>query len=148
MVKRSGKPRKGLSLLLHAQRRALLRYDLQITWDELVSLGRLIQKHHEGRVDESERAAVFVKKQSERVSHWYVWYKGQWLPTVYDCQRRLVVTVLPVGCGEEWHHHLVLPADPLTKDMVVPCPFLFYNSWYSGRQQTHDSWWGDEKITL
>lgn len=92
---------KSLGLLSHAQRRASLRYDLEISWDTLVLLGRLIARHRKGRVAEDKKSAALVRQQSRNISLWYVCFEGQWLPVVYDAKRELIVTVLPDGAWPE-----------------------------------------------
>ena len=69
----------------HAKTRALQRYDLDLSREDLEELVRQIQL---GK-------AEFILRQSCRVSFFAVELRGQKFPVVYDKQRKTIVTVLP-----------------------------------------------------
>jgi len=75
----------------HAKRRAMERYGITMNTESLV---RQIQTGQD---------AIFVWKQSRRVSHWDVVYKGEMLRVVYDKERQTVITVLPKEARDEPH---------------------------------------------
>ena len=70
----------------HAKTRALERYDIALNNKDLQAIAKLIQ----------DRKAIFVEKQSLRVTLWDVDYNGIRMRTVYDRHRKQIVTVLPL----------------------------------------------------
>lgn len=87
MPNRFRRPRrdKALAQRLHAKRRAR-RYGLDVTTDDLAAMVWQIQLGE---------GAWFVKRQSNRVSHFLVQWGDQLLPVVYDRLRKEIVTFLP-----------------------------------------------------
>lgn len=76
---------KARALLRHAKRRANTRYGLDLTNNDLQEIVRLIK----------QQKAKFIERQSLRVTHWEVEYKGETLRAVYDKRRSQIVTFLP-----------------------------------------------------
>ncbi|HEV8658922.1 MAG TPA: hypothetical protein VGS96_09840 [Thermoanaerobaculia bacterium] len=83
---------KARSQSRHAKRRALERYDLFLTDQDLTHMADAIRKST-GKTEE----ATFVLRQSLRVSLWDVLVKGKVCRVVYDRQRRTIVSFLPEG---------------------------------------------------
>lgn len=71
---------------IHARRRALERYELDLNRHDLREVVESIQA---GK-------ATFVRRQSLRVSIWEVTVKGQACRVVYDKLRKTIVTFLPL----------------------------------------------------
>lgn len=78
----------------HVRRRARDRYGVRLVRDDLEAIVDQI-------VDNDGRA-WFVKKQSNRVSHWLVLYRGEMLAVVYDKNRRELATVLPATVAKQY----------------------------------------------
>src|SRR5262245_10553695 len=73
----------------HALRRASERYGLTLSpgqYDELCH-----------RIRHGQDGAVFLDRQSNRVSMWAVRHGLRWLPVIYDSRRHQIVTFLPVN---------------------------------------------------
>ena len=85
---------KAKSQILHARMRIRERFDLDLKDDEMQSLANRIKKSY---LDKHKGKAQFVDRQSLRVSRWFVWFREQWFPVVYDNNRKTIVTVLPKG---------------------------------------------------
>ena len=71
--------------IVHAQRRALERYQLHVTPNDLRALVNKIQA---GK-------ATRLEKQSLRISKWLVEHEGVDYPVIYDNKRKMIVTFLP-----------------------------------------------------
>lgn len=71
----------------HAKLRAYQRYDLSLNRKDLDAIAKMIQTNH--------RDAIFLKRQSNRVTLWMIIYRKKSLKAVYDGQRHQVVTFLP-----------------------------------------------------
>jgi len=85
----------------HAQRRACERYGLTFGPETHAKLCTQIKN---GR-------AIFLERQSLRVTMFAVYHDGQWIPVVYDTHRHTIVTFLPLEAlkpytdkinAEEW----------------------------------------------
>lgn len=76
---------KANSLLRHSKRRASERYGLNIGRAGLWEIVNIIRS---GR-------AIFVRKETNRVSEWKVEYSGVSMRVIYDRRRKMVVTFLP-----------------------------------------------------
>ena len=89
---------KGVNQVRHALRRARDPERLGINlneeqyWRLVKQIKRQYRPPYVGR-------AVFVGKESIRVSFWFVWFgeREMWLPVVYDSVRKTIVTFLPRG---------------------------------------------------
>jgi hypothetical protein len=73
-------------MVRHARTRGADRYGLRLTQDDLVRIVRQIQKGE----------AQYVGRDSNRVSIWIVEHSGRHLPAVYDKERQVIVTFLPL----------------------------------------------------
>lgn len=69
----------------HARSRALERYALDLSGEDLLDMVAQIQ---DGR-------GTFIMRQSHRVSLFAVTVRGELVPVVYDRNRKTIVTVLP-----------------------------------------------------
>jgi hypothetical protein len=76
---------KAVTQRKHAKRRAFERYSL---WLGSVDMQDMIAQIQGGR-------AVFIERQSRRVTLWVVEAQGKHVPVVYDKSRKTIVTVLP-----------------------------------------------------
>lgn len=76
---------KSVSERIHAQRRALERYKLSLTVEDLQRISRQIR---------TRKDVLFISKQSLRVSRWKVVYQDTTMYVVYDKLRRSIVTFL------------------------------------------------------
>lgn len=81
---------KANSLLRHSKRRASERYGVNIgragLWD-------IVNKIRSGR-------AIFIRKETNRISEWKVEHGGVLMRVIYDRRRKMVVTFLPPeGCS-------------------------------------------------
>jgi hypothetical protein len=85
--------RKVVALRLHTRKRARQRYGLHLVRDDLEQIVGQIQRRED---------AYRVMDQSNRKSHWLVWYRERWLPVVYDRGRHAIVTVLPQSVLAEY----------------------------------------------
>lgn len=83
MIKKSKGKRKAQ--IKHALRRFDERFDLQLNDNQYKQIVNMIQK---GR-------AEFIRKQSNRITHWDVTFQDQVIRVVYDKARKVVVTALP-----------------------------------------------------
>ncbi len=80
------------TVLKHANRRCKERFGVSLKKAEQRELVKLIQQHE----------AVFVERQSNRITVWDVFYKGRDMRVVYDKSRKAIVTVLvPEPEGKE-----------------------------------------------
>jgi hypothetical protein len=78
--------RKAKSQRIHASRRSLERHGVWLTSAVQRDIVRQIQ---------SKTAAVFVERQSLRITVWDVVYNERKFRVVYDSKRHTLVTVLP-----------------------------------------------------
>ncbi len=69
---------------IHAKKRALERFDLNLTNDDLIHIGAKIKKGE----------SIYIRKMSNRVKLHQVEYNGQILKVVYDKLRHQVVSFL------------------------------------------------------
>lgn len=69
----------------HARKRAKERYNLDLSTSDIKMIISDIQNH----------TAIFVNKQSCRVSVWKISIKGNTYPVVYDKMRHQIITFLP-----------------------------------------------------
>ena len=81
------RPSKADAEFHHACRRALERYSLCLTRSSYTALCQQIRGGH----------GECLGRQSNRLSVWRVSLNGQTYPVVYDKNRHLIVTFLPVG---------------------------------------------------
>ena len=81
-MKRSKKRNQSI----HAKRRALERYDLDINRKSRMGIISLIQNNH----------TIERKKQSNRVTIHTLNYNGKIIKVVYDKDRKNIVTFLPI----------------------------------------------------
>lgn len=80
---------KGESIRNHALRRACERFGWSAT--ELCAMRKMIQLGY----------SVCVERQSNRVSHHEIKFQGKDVTLVYDCKRKLIVTLWPTGESDE-----------------------------------------------
>jgi hypothetical protein len=73
-------------LKAHARRRAMQRFGMTLTTDQMREVVRDIQSSR----------AIFVDRQSNIVTRWVVHVQGRWVATVYDSARGMIRTVMPV----------------------------------------------------
>lgn len=78
------RPKKCICERIHAKRRALERYGLSLTTANLEEICQQICRKN----------ALFISRQSQRVSIWKVIYKDTTMYVVYDQFRQSIVTVL------------------------------------------------------
>lgn len=98
--RRQRKVTKKASLRSHVRRRALERYGLRFTTDDLHNIERVIR----------EGKGRFLGRQSRRVTGWEVMYAECLLTVLYDKSRRCAITILPESAV--WKHEEVLEAKP------------------------------------
>ncbi len=72
----------------HAKRRAVERFGLHLRPDAYEELRLMVRRPEPGK-------AVFLKRQSNRVTVWALFFKDRWLAAVYDSHRKTIVTILP-----------------------------------------------------
>jgi Zn-dependent oligopeptidase len=84
-MKRS-KNAKAKNQAYHAKVRALQRYDLDITNEDLRKIVGIIQNNR----------AKLVMRQSHRVSVWDLEYEGKQVRVAYDKSRSSIATFLPI----------------------------------------------------
>lgn len=82
----SGSRSKWKNQRRHAKQRFYERHGFDLSNDDLDYIRGSIKKNRE---------AVFISRQSNRVSIWDVQYRGRTVRVVYDKVRQNVVTVLP-----------------------------------------------------
>lgn len=78
------KRHKRKNQIKHAKRRFAQRCDISVSDEDLNKMVLDIQKQN----------AIFVKKESNRVSLWNVTHLGKEYKVLYDKQRKSIVTVL------------------------------------------------------
>ena len=74
----------------HARRRAEERYDIDYNRHARRDIIAAIQKNK----------GILVKRQSQRVTLWYVEYNGEYVKVAYDRNRKEIITFLPVWKDE------------------------------------------------
>jgi hypothetical protein len=79
-------PKTSKVLRNHVRRRALERFGLQITTEDIEELNKSIQQNR----------ARFVDRQSNNVTRWVVPLKDISVGVAYDKQRKCIRTVMPV----------------------------------------------------
>jgi hypothetical protein len=70
---------------IHAKLRAAERYNLLLSSEDLKQIIKQIQSNR----------AIFLERQSLRVTKWEVTVKDQTLCVIYDRERHSIVTILP-----------------------------------------------------
>lgn len=88
------KRNKAKAQRAHAARRVLERYGIRMSQAALEDMTKSIRNQHKPG---QSRNAVFVNRESLRVTRWHVFYSGKWYPVVYDSHRGTIATVLPEG---------------------------------------------------
>ena len=87
---------KKQSEIVHARRRALMRYGLNCGPRTRENLVRIIR----------EGEGIFLSKKSNRVSAFAVFYENVWYPVVYDRNRKEIVTFLPAKYLDRYRDRL------------------------------------------
>lgn len=77
--------------LLHSLQRAADRYGLDIYPHEYVALSRKIAFHEASGSEDCVRLAA-AKGGREK---WATWFKGEWIPVIFDPSQGRIVTLLP-----------------------------------------------------
>lgn len=80
--------------VIHSKRRLYERYEISLATKRMEELSHIIKNCIR---DNGHKFARFVRKQSRRVSLWFVWYKDNWFPVAFDRKRSTIVTFLPPG---------------------------------------------------
>ncbi len=88
---------KATGQTLHAIRRARERYSWALGLIDIVSIKDMIC----GTEGFDRKHTILVKRQSNRVSVWKVFYKNEWYGVVFDSKRQTLVTVLPKGAVDQ-----------------------------------------------
>lgn len=83
---RKQKKDKAKTQRIHARKRALQRYNIDINRNDIEEI---IKKINSGE-------AKFIEKQSLRVSIWFVEIKGKKVKVVYDKLRKTIASFLPI----------------------------------------------------
>ncbi len=95
---------KANSLLRHSKRRASERYGLNIG---RAGLRVIVDSIRSGN-------AMFIRRESNRISEWKVEYQGVEMRVIYDKRRSMVVTFLPPrGRCEEGEIDIVADPQPM-----------------------------------
>ena len=95
-MKRKDKHTKEYAQMIHALRRLKERYDMDLCEGEYMSLRNYIRKGKSLYPDGTE--AIFVGRQSLRITLWCLIFRNRRLWAVYDKIHKTIVTFLP----EEW----------------------------------------------
>jgi hypothetical protein len=118
----SGMKAKATYQKWHAIRRFAERCGLELTPSEYRRLCKMIS--HEDPVH-----ARFLCRSSNRVKHWAVQFKGNWIPVIYDSKRKQIVTALPPDALRKsryrdavLHHRLSIPEQAEQKPFTYPFP--------------------------
>lgn len=77
----------------HARKRASERFGLDLTWAEYNGLCLKLGKQYQQPTDD----CVLLNQQSHRLWRWAIWFKGEWMPVVFDNELRNIVTFLPAS---------------------------------------------------
>jgi hypothetical protein len=87
---------KRKKLERHGRMRGGERYGITLTQADLLAMCDQIRL----------ATGQFVARQSNRVTVWIVEHSGKHLPVVYDGQRQVIVTILPLtaACMEPYRH--------------------------------------------
>lgn len=102
---------------IHAKRRALQRYALNLDNQKQDEVVKIIQK---GK-------GIFLRRDSIRVAVFAVRFEGMLLKVVYDSQRKTLASVLPMSedelslCGCDHKHCLTPCGIMVAQDEVCPC---------------------------
>lgn len=86
----SGTPRH-ITQRMHARKRAAERYGIDLDSSEYHWLCHKL-------ADQEEKPSpdcVRLWRQTDRLTHWAIWYLGEWIPIVFDSELRTIVTFLP-----------------------------------------------------
>ena len=84
---------KAESQRVHTKTRMLQRYGIELNRRSYQEIANPIRD----RGVNGPKNSRFVDRQSNRITRWFVRYKGRWFPVVYDSKRKTVVTILPEG---------------------------------------------------
>lgn len=103
--RRNKRPDKAICQRAHARKRALSRYGVDLTRNAQELIIYAIQSGN-------PKLALFLEKESTRLSRWMVCYEGRFMPVIYDNQRKTIVTVLPRSVLQDYK------IDPLTGQYV------------------------------
>ncbi len=102
---------KHLTLRRHAKRRALQRFEIDLTTADLNEIGEMIRVGF----------ATFIRKQSFRVQHYLIPWEGDVLGVVYDRNRGTPVTFLTVDqMLDETSHEVPTQIEPEIKVPKTP----------------------------
>lgn len=85
-VRKKGKPKKRAQEI-HATRRALERYGVKLTRQDLEIMINLIQQNSEN--------VKFIEKDSHRVTIWEIRYLDHIFKACYDKNSKMICTFLP-----------------------------------------------------
>jgi hypothetical protein len=98
-------PAKAKCQKAHAIRRLRERRGFGLTGAQYEQLCVLLDSH---LPFQCSRDVKFLLQASLRVSHWALFYKGEWMVMIYDAYRRRIVTVLPSPAlrGARYHKSL------------------------------------------
>jgi hypothetical protein len=77
--------------LIHTVRQAVARYNLTIDDAEYVSICRKIAFQEASETE----GCVRLSHASGGREKWAIWYKGEWLPLIFDPKQARIVTILP-----------------------------------------------------
>jgi hypothetical protein len=77
--------------LIHSRLRGAQRYGLEIDQNEYESLSVKIGFHEQTQSQE----CVLLSKVSAGREKWAIWYKGEWIPLIFDPVQARIVTLLP-----------------------------------------------------
>lgn len=91
-------PKTPFHLRRHAIKRAKERYELSLSSADIKDISSLIKSD-----DRDKTKIKFLCKQSNRISHWKVFYKEQWILVVYDKNRNTVVSFLPKDVPDDYY---------------------------------------------
>jgi hypothetical protein len=75
----------------HATDRGSERYGLELTRQEYTTLSAQISFHELTRAEE----IVKLCNAGDGRERWAVWFKGEWIPVVFDPEVARIVTILP-----------------------------------------------------
>jgi hypothetical protein len=76
---------------LHAKRRCLERYRLEITKSNYKQMVAMVQNEN----------GTFVRSDSNQISIWIITFKGIEMKVAYDCHRHSIATFLPFDPAQD-----------------------------------------------
>jgi hypothetical protein len=77
--------------LVHCMLRAAERYGLEIDMNEYTALSAKIAAHEKAGQSDCVRLCHAARGREK----WALWYKGEWIPLVFDPAQARIVTFLP-----------------------------------------------------